>query len=65
MPLKNLLDDERAVAVMEARMPGVTAGLRQNKIALGFSLHEVSKHAPDFADPETLAALETDLRALR
>ena len=64
MPLKNLLDDERAVAVMEARMPGVTAGLRLNPIALGFSLREVSKHAPDFADPETLAALEADLVAL-
>ena len=64
MPLKYLLDDERAVAVLEARMPGVTAGLRTNPIALGFSLREVSKHAPDFATPDTLAALETDLLAL-
>jgi acetyl esterase/lipase len=64
MPLKNLLDDERAAAVLEARLPVVAAGLRQNPIALGFSLRELSKHAPDFADPETLAALESDLRAL-
>ncbi len=65
MPLKILLNDERAVAVMEARIPGVTSGLRQNRIALGFSLREVAKHAPEFADPETLAALESDLVALR
>ncbi len=64
MPLKNLLADERAVAVMEARMPGVTAGLRANPIAIGFSLREVAKHAPDLADAGTLAALETDLLAL-
>jgi acetyl esterase/lipase len=64
MPLKNLLDDERAVAVMEARMPGAAAELRQNPIALGFSLREVVKHAPELADPETLAALEADLVAL-
>jgi acetyl esterase/lipase len=64
MPLKNLLADERAVSVLEARMPGAAAGLRQNPIALGFSLREVAKHAPEFADPATLAALETDLLAL-
>jgi acetyl esterase/lipase len=64
MPLKNLLDDQRAAAVLEARMPGAAAGLRQNPIALGFSLREVAKHTPDFADPETLAALEADLVAL-
>jgi len=45
-------------------MPGAAAGLRQNPIALGFSLREVAKHTPDFADPETLAALEADLVAL-
>lgn len=64
MPLRNLLDDPRAVAVVEARMPGVTSGLRQNPIAMGFSLREVARHAPDFADAETLSALETDLLAL-
>ena len=64
MPLKNLLADERAVEVMEARMPGVTAGLRENPIALGFSLREVSRHSPDFATPGTLTALEADLLAL-
>jgi acetyl esterase/lipase len=64
MPLRNLLEDARAVAVVEAHLPGVTTGLRQNPIALGFSLREVAKHTPDFADPETLNALETDLVAL-
>jgi len=64
MPLKNLLDDERAAAVLEAHMPVAAAELRQNPIALGFSLREVAKHTPDFADPETLAALEADLVAL-
>jgi hypothetical protein len=45
-------------------MPGVVSGLRQNPIAMGFSLREVARHAPDFANAETLSALETDLLAL-
>ncbi len=65
MPLRTLLANERAVAVIEARMPGATSGLRQNPVALGFSLREVARHAPDFADAKTLAALETDLVALK
>ena len=64
MPLKNLLADERAAAVLDARMPGAAAQLRQNPAALGFSLREVAKRAPDLADSETLAALEHDLLAL-
>lgn len=64
MPLKDLLVDERAVAVLDARLPGVAVGLRQNPIAMGFSLREVVRHAPDIADPATLAALESDLLAL-
>jgi acetyl esterase/lipase len=64
MPLQNLLADDRAVAVLEARLPGVTSRLRQNPIAMGFSLREVAKHAPDFADADTLAALGADLVAL-
>lgn len=64
MPLRKLLADERAVAVIDARLPGATAGLSQNPIALGFSLREIAKHEPGFADAQTLAALGTDLVAL-
>lgn len=65
MPLRHLIEDHRAVAVLESHMPGVTTGLRQNPIALNFSLREISVHQPDFADEATLAAVETDLEALR
>ena len=64
MPLRKLLDDPRAVAAIEARLPGVAASLRENPVALGFSLREVARHAPELADAETLSAIEGDLLAL-
>jgi len=45
-------------------MPGVAARLRQNPVAMGFSLREVASPAPDVADPQAPAAVEADLRAL-
>lgn len=65
MPLKKLLEDARAAAIVEARLPGVAAGLRRNPIALGFSLRDIAKLSPDVADPDTLAIVEVDLLALR
>jgi len=65
MPLRNLLRDERAVAVLDVHLPGATSQLRHNPIAADFSLREVAKRSPGFAEPETLDAIEADLLLLR
>jgi acetyl esterase/lipase len=65
MPLKHLLEDERAVAVLDRHLPGLAAQLRQSPVALGFSLREVAKRQPDVISPEAVAAAEPDLMALR
>lgn len=64
MPLQHLLVDERAVAVLDARMPGASTALRANPLASGFSLRDIAKRMPDFADEATLTALEEDFAAL-
>lgn len=64
MPIKRLLADERATAVIDAHLPGATRLFRENLATRGFSLREALERSQPTVDQETLARLGNDLAAL-
>ena len=62
-PVKQLLEDERARAIMEARLPGFAdnAGMAAT---MGMSLSQMAAFAPEQITPERLAAIAADFAAL-
>ena len=62
-PVKQLLEDDRARAVIEAHLPGFadSAGMAAT---MGMSLAQMAAFAPDQITPERLAAVAADLAAI-
>jgi beta-glucosidase len=62
-PVKQLLEDDDARAVLEARLPGFAenAGMAAT---MGMSLAQMAAFAPEQITPEALAAIAADLAAL-
>lgn len=63
-PLGRLFADDRASAVLEARLATAVAAIRDNPLAHGFSLREVAAFQPDLLAEDTLTALDAELQAL-
>lgn len=61
--LRVLLDDPRAVAILERHLPGATAHPQLN-LALDMSLREIAWYPESGLTPAKLAALLTDLKEL-
>ncbi|MEA5055341.1 MAG: alpha/beta hydrolase [Propionicimonas sp.] len=64
MQVRRLLADERAVAIIDDHLPGVTRLLRQDQLVEGFPLREALGFSPQPIDPEVLARLGERLAAL-
>lgn len=62
-PIQALLDDDRAKAVLEKHVPGLTTN-PQLQQALQMSLREVAAYAPQVFTAEVLDAIDADLAAL-
>ncbi len=63
-PLKRLLADERAKAVLDKHAPGLAAGVAPHPQAMGFSLKQVAPMSQGAITDETLQAVEEDLGKL-
>lgn len=62
-PIKDLLSDPRASAILERHLPGFSANLPSGML-MGFSLSRIATMRPDVLTDEVLAAITQDLQSL-
>lgn len=63
-PLRRLLADARAVAVLQEHLPQVVAAVQENAMAGALSLRELAGYEPDVVTQDALAATAAGLEAL-
>lgn len=63
-PVEAIVADEKAKAVLEANLPGVTTH-EHYEMFKTMSLKQIAGMAPDKLTPEVLAKVETDLAAVK